>query len=60
MEKRILLEGAAFSFTITMLLLLTMGMLGLAGVSQLNGIYISAIMVFLWLVGKLWGNWRYK
>jgi len=60
MERRILVEGAAFSFTITMLLLLTMGMLGLAGFPQLNGIYIMAIMSVLWLVGKFWGNWRYK
>ena len=60
MERRILVEGAAFSFTITMLLLLTMGMLGLAGVPQLNGIYIMAIMMFLLLVSKFWGNWRHK
>jgi Kef-type K+ transport system membrane component KefB len=58
MERRILVESAAFSFTITMLFLLTMGMLGLAGIPQLNGIYITAIMVSLWLLGKFLGNWR--
>ncbi len=60
MERRILLEGIGFSFTITILFLLTMGMLGLAGFPQLNGIYIIAIMLLLWLFGKFWGNWRYK
>ena len=60
MERRILIDGTAFSFLVTILLMLTMGMLGMAGLPQLNGIYISAIMLLLWLVGKLLGNWKYQ
>ena len=60
MERRILIDGTAFSFLVTILLMLTMGMLGMAGLPQLNGIYITAIMLFLWLVGKLLGNWKYQ
>lgn len=60
MERRILIEGTAFSYLVTILLTLTMGMLGLAGLPQLNGIYIATIMLLLWLVGKLLGNRRYQ
>ena len=58
MERRILLEAAAISFAITLLLMLSLGLLGIAGIPQLNGIYIAGIMAFLWFVGKLWGNWK--
>lgn len=60
MERRILIDGTAFSYLVTILLVLTMGMLGIAGLPQLNGIYIAAIMLLLWLVGKLLGNRRYQ
>lgn len=60
MERRILVDGTAFSFLVTILLMLTMGMLGMAGLDQLNGIYVAAIMLLLWLVGKLLGNRKYQ
>jgi hypothetical protein len=60
MERRILLESAAFSFTLTLLLLLSLGLLGLAGGPQLSSINIMAIMCLLLVVGKFWGNWRYR
>ena len=60
MERRILLEAVAFSFIFTLILLLSFGLLGLVGIPQPSPIIISAIMCFLLLIGKLWGNWRYR
>ena len=60
MERRILLEAVAFSFIFTLILLLSFGLLGLVGMPQPSPIIILAIMCFLLLIGKLWGNWRYR
>ncbi len=60
MERRILLEAVAFSFIFTLILLLSFGLLGLVGIPQPSPVIISAIMCFLLVVGKLWGNWRYR
>lgn len=60
MERRILLEAVAFSFIFTLILLLSFGLLGLVGVPQPSPIIIAAMMCFLLLFGKLWGNWRYR
>ena len=60
MERRILLESAAFSFILTLLLLLSLGLLGLVGGPQLSSINILFVMCVLLVVGKFWGNWRYR
>ena len=60
MERRILLEAVAFSFIFTLILLLSFGLLGLVGVPQPRSIYIVFMMCMLLVVGKLWGNWRYR
>ena len=60
MERRILLEAVAFSFIFTLILLLSFGLLGLVGMPQPSPIIILAIMCFLLLIGKFWGNWRYR
>ena len=60
MERRILLEAVAFSFIFTLILLLSFGLLGLVGIPQPSPIIISAIMCFLLIIGKFWGNWRYR
>ena len=60
LERRVLLEGMAVSFVITLILVMSMGLLGLAGVPQLNGLYIGMVMAVLWLVGKLWVTGRYQ
>jgi hypothetical protein len=60
MERRILLEAAAFSFIFTLILLLSFGLLGLVGVQQPSAIMIVFIMCMLLVIGKLWGNWRYR
>lgn len=60
LERKNLIEGIIFSFSVTLIIVLSMGLLGVAGVPQLNGIYIAFIMVVLWLVGKLWSARRYR
>ena len=60
MERRILLEAVAFSFILTFILLLSFALLGLVGVQQPNTIMITFIMCMLLIIGKLWGNWRYR
>ena len=60
MENRILLEAVAFSFIFTLILLLSFALLGLVGVPQPSNANIIFIMCMLLLVGKLWGNWRYR
>jgi hypothetical protein len=60
LERRILLEGIAFSFAMTFILVLSFGLLDIAGVPMLNGSYIALFMAVFWLIGKLWGNWKYK
>ena len=60
MERRILLEAVALSFIVTLILLLSFGLLGLVGVPQPSSINTVFIMCMLLVVGKLWGNWRYR
>ena len=60
MERRIILEAVAFSFIFTLILLLSFGLLGLVGVAQPSSINIGFIMCMLLVIGKLWGNWRYR
>lgn len=60
MERRIILEAVAFSFIITVILLLSFGLLGLAGVPQPSSINTVFIMCVLLVVGKFLGNWRYR
>ena len=60
MERRILFEAVSFSFIFTLILLLSSGLLGLVGMPQPSPVIISAVMCFLLVIGKLWGNWRYR
>ena len=60
MESRILLEAVAFSFIFTLILLLSFGLLSLVGVPQPRTIYIVFTMCILLVIGKFWGNWRYR
>jgi hypothetical protein len=60
MERLILLEGMAISFAGTFVLVISMGLMGKAGVEQLNGSYIALFMALLWLIGKLWGHRKYQ
>lgn len=60
MERRILLESAAFSLILSLLLMLSLGLLKLAGGPQLSSPIIVSIMCLLLVMGKFWGNWRYR
>lgn len=60
MEKRIFLEAASFSFVLTFLIMLYMGLLGMVEITQLDGTYIALMMAVLLVIGILWGNWRYR
>ena len=60
MERRIVLEAVAFSFIFTLILLLSFALLGLVGVPQPSNTWVVFIMSMLLVVGKFWGNWRYR
>ncbi len=58
MERRILLEAVAFSFILSVIFMLSQGLLGLAGIPQLSSVENAAVMCFLVVIGKFWSNWR--
>lgn len=60
MERRIILEAVAFSFIFTLILLLSFALLGLVGVPQPSNTIVVFMMCMLLVIGKLWGNWRYR
>lgn len=60
LERRIIYEAAAFSFTITLLMMLAFTFLSVAGVAMPHPTVIVYFMAFLLLVGKLNGNRKYK
>jgi hypothetical protein len=53
LERLVLLEGVAVSFMGTLILVLSLGFLQLAGFPPISGVYIGFFMVTLWLVAKL-------
>ncbi len=60
LERRIILEAAAFSFLVTLLLMIAAGLLNRAGIQTPNPIYFALIMALTLLFGKLFLNRRYK
>lgn len=60
LERKTLLDGMAISFACTFILLISLGLMGMAGLPQVNGMYIALFMALLWLVGKLWMTGRYR
>lgn len=60
LEQKIMLEGAAFSLLITTLGMMVFGFLKQVGVEQPSFPYIILFMMFMWLIGKLRGNRKYK
>jgi len=60
LEQRIIYEAAAFSFMITFLMILSFTFLSVADVSLPHPTVIVLFMAVLMVVGKLWGNWKYK
>jgi hypothetical protein len=59
LQRRIQVEAIAIGFGLTILLVLAIGLLGLTGIPQPDWLFVSLIMVFSWLVGKLWTRWKY-
>ena len=59
MERLVLLEGIAVSFMGTLILVLSLGFLQIAGFPPVSGVYIGFFMVVLWLVAKLAIHRRY-
>jgi hypothetical protein len=53
MERLILLEGIAVSFMGTLILVMSLGFLQIAGFPPQSGVYIGLFMVVLWLIAKL-------
>ena len=60
MERRILLEAAAFGYVFTLFWLLSQMFLGMADVPQPSSTAIIIVMGMLLVVGKIIGNWRYR
>ena len=60
LQRRIQVEAIAIGFGISVLLTMIYGLLGIAGLPQANWLYVSVMMVFSWLVGKLWIRWKYR
>lgn len=60
LERKILLERMAISFMATLILVNNFGMLGVAGMEQLNGTIIGLVMAVLWVVGKGLAMKRYQ
>jgi len=60
MQRRIQTEGIAIAFAGTAIIVIVFALLGLAGLPVPHWGFLLVIMVFMWLVGKLWTMWRYK
>jgi hypothetical protein len=60
LQRRIQIEAIAIGFGITALVTIAFGLLGLTGTPQPNWMYMTVIMAFSWLLGKLWTRWKYR
>lgn len=59
-QRRLQLEGLAIGFGLALLAVLTYGLLGLTGLPQPSWLWATLVMIFCWLVGKLWVRWKYR
>ncbi len=60
LQRRIQIEAIAIGFGISLLVTMVYGLLGLAGLPQASWLYVAVVMVFSWLIGKLWIRWKYR
>jgi hypothetical protein len=60
LAQKILLNGLVVSFVFTLVLTLSLGLLGLAGFPQPNTAYIAFFMIVMWLGGKLFFSRKYE
>ena len=60
LQRRIQVEGLAFSFLTTCLIALSWGFLQIAGLPPFDVIWIAPLLVFLWGVGTCVARRRYQ
>lgn len=60
LERKIILEAAAFTLVITLLAMIALMLLKQAGVSTPDPGYIGMGMAIILVIGKLVGNWRHR
>jgi hypothetical protein len=60
LQRRIQVEAIAIGFGISLLVSMVYGLLGVAGLPQVSWLYVPVVMVFSWLIGKLWIRWKYR
>lgn len=60
LARKILLESVVFAFTLTLILAMGLGLMGFAGLTPPNTIFIALFMSLALLVGKLWISNRYQ
>ena len=60
LERMILLEGISVSFMGTLILVLSLGFLEIAGFPPVSGVYIGFFMIVLWLLAKLFIHRTYE
>ena len=60
LARKILLESMVFAFALTLILTMGLGLLGIAGLTPPNTIYIALFMSLAWLAGKFWITRRYQ
>jgi hypothetical protein len=60
LQRRIQVEGLAFSFLTTCLIALSWGFLQIAGLPPFDVIWIAPLLVFLWGIGTCVARRRYQ
>jgi len=60
LQRRIQTEAIAIGFAGTAIAAGGYGMLGFAGITQVNWGLVPLVLAVMWLVGKLWTMWRYR
>jgi len=60
MQRRIQTEAIAIGFAGSAVVAGGYGLLGIAGVVQVNWGLMVLVMALMWLAGKLWTMWRYR
>ena len=60
MQRRVHLEGVAFAFVVTIVLVFSYGLLERAGLPKIPTIWQASLMIFLWGVGSYIAARRYR
>lgn len=60
LSRKVIYESIAITFAATLFLLLALGLLEMAGLPRLSGLYIAAFMIVVWTAAKLIISRRYE